>query len=318
MASTQSNIVVTVVIVSYNTCELTLRCLEAVCPQIESVGGEIIVVDNASGDDSVQKIRDRFPNVQVVESAENLGFGPANNVGFAHARGSHLLLLNSDAFVQPGAVAALVAYLRSHPTVGVVGPRLLNADGSTQRSCFRYPTPGLAWLENLGISRLFPPRSRWGDYRRWAHDQQGPVEWAVGACLLVRREAYEQVGGFDPRFFMYAEETDWQKRIVEAGWEIHFSPSAEVVHLGGASGASDRPRINGYFFDSLDRYMLKHHGRAGLVLLRLAMSVGSAVRAAGWALVSSAPSLRERAMAKLRLHTWLVRRQLFHWTRIAP
>ena len=111
-----------------------------------------------------------------------------------------------------------------------------------QLSCFRFPTPRQAWVENLWVSALFPEHPVLGDYRRWAHDSERQVDWIVGACMLVRREVVEQVGGFDEAFFLYAEETDWQRRMRDGGWEIAFTPAAEVTHLGGASGASEQAR----------------------------------------------------------------------------
>ena len=123
-----------------------------------------------------------------------------------------------------------------------------------------------------------------GNYRRWAHDSERLVDWIGGACMLVRREVVEQVGGFDERFFLYAEETDWQRRMRDGGWEIAFTPAVEVTHLGGASGASTKAQTNRHFFDSLDRYERKHHGLAGLLSLRCAMIAGCGMRAVLWSL----------------------------------
>jgi len=297
---------------------MTCQCLEHLQQDLHDMSAEVIVVDNASRDGSVEAIRMAFPDVQVFASERNLGFGAANNLAMRQARGRYFLLLNSDAFVQPGTMRTLIEELKNRPEVGVAGPKLLNKDGSTQRSCFRYPTPGRAWLENLGVARWFKPRSPLGDYRRWAHDETCEVDWAVGACLLLRRAVFEQVGGFDERFFLYAEETDWQKRIREAGWSIRFTPRAEVTHLGGASGASDRVRINEHFFAGLDRYQRKHHGVIGLVVFRLAMVVGSVLRLPGWAAVYLLQRARRvQAGGKVRLHGWLIRRQMFHWPRQA-
>ena len=309
---------VSVVIVSYNTAALTVRCLTHLHEDLAGRPAEVFVVDNGSTDGSVAAVRAGFPGVGVIESGRNAGFGAANNSAMARARGEFLLLLNSDAFVEPGCVAALVDCLRRRPAAGVVGPRLLNADGSLQRSCFRFVSPGRAWLENLWLSRLGGPASRIGDYSRWPHDVEADVDWVVGACMLVRRAAYEQVGGFDERFFMYAEETDWQRRIRSAGWGVAFCPAARVTHLGGASGEADRPARDGRFFESLDRYVAKHHGRAGVVGVRVAMVVGCSLRAALWGAVwCGGGRRRARAWGKVRLNAWLVGRQLFHWRPLA-
>jgi GT2 family glycosyltransferase len=300
-----------VIIVSYNTREMTLDCLRALHDELGDRSAEVWLVDNASSDGSAAAIRAAFPQVLLIENERNAGFGAANNQAMRQARGKFFLLLNSDAFPKPGAVAALIDYLREHPRTAVVGPRLLNADGSLQRSCYRFPTPLHVWSHNLWVAAVLPQHPVLGDYRRWAHDTERSVDWVIGACLLVRREAYEQVGGFDEAFFMYAEETDWQRRLRASGWEIAFTPEAEVTHLGGASGASEKERVREYFFGSLDHYTRKHHGLPGLVSLRLAMTIGCSMRALLWGLVlAGAPGRRAAAQKRVRTNSWLVLRQM--------
>lgn len=305
---------VSIIVVSYNTREMTLRCLRTLFANLGTLSVETCAVDNGSQDGSAAAIELHFPQVHLVRNEGNAGFGAANNCAMSLSRGRYLLLLNSDAFVGPGAIGELVDFLEKHPKVAVAGPRLLNADGSVQVSCFPFPTPLRAWVENLWLPRLLPHTSRLGDYRTWAHDQERVVDWVVGACMLVRREAYEQVGGFDERFFMYSEEADWQRRMRDSGWQIAFTPAAAVQHLGGASGANEPARVNRHFFQSLDRYELKHHGWAGLLLFRVAMAVGSTLRALLWTAVwISMPARRSIARSKVKLHTWLVARQLTRW-----
>lgn len=305
---------ISAIVVSYNTRELTLECLRALDADLSGIDSEIILVDNASEDGSVDAIRAAFPQVRMIVNATNAGFGAANNQAINDARGEFFFLLNSDAFPKRGAIRSLLNYLIAHPEVGVVGPRLLNADGSLQVSCHRFPSPGRAWIENTWLSAALPMDPRFGDYRKWPHDTERRVEWIVGACMLVRRKAVEEVGGFDPLFFMYAEETDWQRRLCDYGWEIGFTPTAEVTHLGGASGAPERARINRHFFDSLDRYELKHHGIAGLISLRCAMTIGCGLRALLWAITwLIRPNQRSLAASKTRLHAWLFVRQAMHW-----
>ncbi|MGI4790071.1 MAG: glycosyltransferase family 2 protein [Janthinobacterium lividum] len=305
---------VSVIIISYNTCRMTLDCLAALFADLKSIDADVWVVDNASKDGSADAVRAAFPQVHLIENPNNAGFGAANNLALKSAAGEYLLLLNSDAFVQPGAVAALVAYLKSHPEAGIVGPRLLNSDGSRQLSCYRFPSPKRAWLENLGLTGLLARHPVLGDYQSWAHDTEKSVEWVIGACLLVRREAYIQAGSFDEVFFMYQEETDWQRRVRDCGWDIALTPAAIVTHLGGASGASQQEKINAHFFDSLDYYIRKHHGLAGLISLRLAMIIGSAVRVLAWSGVAAMmPRRRTMAQSKKRLQAWLCARQATQW-----
>jgi GT2 family glycosyltransferase len=308
---------VSIVIVSYNTREMTLECLRVLYADLRASHldstSEVWVVDNASRDGSVAAIRAAFPLVNVMASDRNIGFGAANNRALEQASGEFLLLLNSDAFPEPGAIGALARYLREHREVGVVGPRLLNRDGSLQESCFRFPSPTQKWVENLWISAVLKNHPVLGDYRRWAHDAERQVDFVSGACMMVRREVYDQVGGFDERFFMYSEETDWQRRIRDNGWQVAFTPSAQVTHYGGSSGATVKAQINNYFFDSMDFYTWKHHGLRGLVSLRLAMTIGCFLRTIGWTLAMMLPHRRDVALSKARLYSWLFVREMTHW-----
>jgi N-acetylglucosaminyl-diphospho-decaprenol L-rhamnosyltransferase len=303
--------ILSVIIVSYNTREMTLECLQTLGAQLPaSLRAEIFVVDNGSADGSAAAVRAGFPAVIVIENPANTGFGAANNLALRRAAGRYLLLLNSDAFPKPGAISALIDFLERNPGVGVAGPRLLYPDGSMQQSCYRFTTPASAWLENLWLTKLLSWRPAFEDYYSWDHASQRDVDFVIGACLLLRREVYEQTGGFDERFFMYQEEADWQKRIRAAGWRIVFTPGAEVVHIAGASSKDQPVRINRHLFDSLDKYMIKHHGIVGLALLRGAMIAGCSLRALAWGALALIPSRREKAAPRARLHAWLVGRQL--------
>ena len=300
-----------IIIISFNTRETTLKCLRSVFDNLDGVIVEVIVVDNASTDGSADAITREFPQVVLMRNAENAGFGAANNLAMQQAKGDDFLLLNSDAFLTPGALPAMLQALHEKPDIGLVGPRLLNADGTLQRSCYRFPSPGVAWREALWISAVAPPTSIFGDYRRWGHDQPFYPEWVIGACMMLRRSVYEKVGGFDAGFFMYAEETDWQKRMRAEGWKIVFTPAAQVNHLGGASGADDKPKINKYFFESGDYYYRKHHGVAGMLSARAAVTVGGLLRLPLWGLMWLAlPKRRAKLAAKIRLRAWLIRRKI--------
>ena len=293
-ASSGTPIAVSAIIISYDTREMTLDCLRSMQDTASGIATEIIVVDNASSDGSPAAIRAAFPEVTLIEKSNNTGFGAANNEAMRIATGRYLFLLNSDAFPEPTALSTLLAFAEDNPRAGVVGPRLLNADGSLQLSCHPFPTPLFAWQENLWLAR---------GHRGWAHDSVREVDFVVGACMLVRRDAYEQAGGFDENFFMYSEEADWQKRIQDAGWKVLFTPDARVTHLGGASGAKEAARVNRHFFESLDYYERKHHGLAGLIAFRLAMAVGCGLRTILWTAASLLPGRRAVALAKARKHS---------------
>ncbi len=290
-----------VLIVSYNTRAMTLDCLYKLYASLEGLTAEVIVVDNASQDGSAEAVAEAFPAVRLVLGKTNAGFGAANNLAMRMATGHYFLLLNSDAFPHAGCLPTLVRYLDDHPQVGVAGPRLVNADGSLQRSCWRFPSPLRAWLDSFWITNLLNFHPALDDYRHWPHDTEREVDFVIGACLLVRREVYEQVGGFDERFFMYQEETDWQLRIKQAGWRVMFTPAGTVTHLGGASGKDEAVAINRIFFESLDRYNLKHHGGVGFASNRAAQVVGAALRVACWAALTLLPGGR-RVRARCELH----------------
>ncbi len=258
------------ILVSYNTVELTCRAIEALQDQLDIERDEIIVVDNASSDGTIDTIHEKFPDVVAITNPTNAGFGAANNLGMAVARGEYFLLINTDAFVQTGAVHTLVDKLKANPSLGVIGPKLLNRDGSLQRSCFRFPEPKQAWREAFGLHYFFK------DIERWRYDRDREVDFVSGACLMIRRSVFEQVGGFDERFFMYCEESDWQRRIRAAGWQVGFTPDCAVVHFGG--GSNKAGGIHPEFFRSIDKYQLKHGGWLGLLLFRLGMITGLLIR----------------------------------------
>ena len=319
MTTHHSAPLLSIIIVSYNTRAMTLDCLRTLTEQLsgELQNSEIWLVDNASRDGSAQAIRDEFPAVNLIANARNLGFGAANNLALEKARGKYLLLLNSDAFPLNGALQTLCRYLQEHSEVGAVGPRLLNADGSLQASCWKFPSPSRSWFESVGLAAALPNHPTFGDYYRWAHDEERAVDFVIGACLLVRREVYEQVGGFDEDFFLYAEETDWQKRMTQAGWSIVFLPAAEVTHLGGASGqnsgSDEVARVNAYFYDGWDRFARKHHGTPGWLAMRAASASGSALRWLAFGALSLVPSRFRRARAQKAKQGALLKRQLSPW-----
>ena len=243
---------VSVIVVSFNALPWLERCLESV------EGHEAIVVDHGSSDGSVELVRSHFPGVRVF-AQENRGMGAGNNLGMRIADARYFLLLNSDAWVQGDAIDALVSFADAHPDAAVVGPRLLNPDGTLQRSVRGFPTVWRLATEYLFLRKLAPRSGLLnplyaGGFR---HDEARKVEWLSGAALLVRREAADAVGLFDEAFFMFSEEADWMYRFREAGWSVWFDPGAEVVHVGGAShgGRLYVENLRGQL-----RFLAKHQG----------------------------------------------------------
>ena len=255
---------VSVVVVTWNAAGHLERCLESVR------GYETVVVDNGSTDGTVSLVRERFPGVRLIEQ-DNKGMGGGNNAGILAATGRYVLLLNSDAWVVGDAVEKLAAFADTHPRAAVVGPRLESPDGSLQRSVRGEPTLWRLATEYLFIRKLGPQTDAFNAFYGggFPYDRSLLVESLYGAALLVRREAVEEVGLFDESFFMFSEETDWLHRFRRAGWEVWFTPDAEVVHLGGASHGG---RLYVENLRGILRFMSKNRGpeeaeRARLLLL---------------------------------------------------
>jgi len=216
-------------------------------------------------------VRQHFPQVRLIANNSNLGFTHANNQGLAASQGRYVLLLNPDTEVVGDAVATLLAFLEAHPDVGVVGPQLRFPDGSIQPSRRRFPTLATAFVESTVLQPLFAGSSLLRRY--YVADQPDDVtqdvDWLVGACLLVRREAIEQAGPLDEGFFMYAEELDWCRRLKQAGWRIVYLPEAQVIHYEGKSSEQNLAARDVRFNSSKVRYFRKHHGAWPAEILRL-------------------------------------------------
>lgn len=222
-----------IIIVNWNVCELLRRCLSSIEANQANLFLEVIVLDNASSDDSVFMVKREFPWVQLIASQENLGFTGGNNLGAKEAKGRYLLILNPDTEVVGEALEHMVVYLDSHPAVGVVGPQLLYPDGSVQSSRRRFPRLATAFFDKTPFSLRWFPNNRFErEYYMVGSpdDEIQSVDWLVGAALMIRRETWHAVGPFDNQFFMYSEELDWCHRCRDAGWEIHYLPQAQIIH----------------------------------------------------------------------------------------
>jgi GT2 family glycosyltransferase len=238
----QSSPHVSVVLVSFNTRELTLEAIESVFGSIldPQFRVEVIVVDNDSQDGSADAIESRFPAVRVIRSDENLGFGRGNNLGVHYATGQAILLLNTDTIVRPGAVECLYGELFSAPDRGVVGPFLENPDGSYQCSMLSFPTVWRTFCTYFWLDRVFPSIPLFADASMVHADPHAELDVDVinGAALMIRADVFRQVGGFDPEYFMYFEESDLCKRVAGAGYRSRYIPRARVLHFISQSSRS--------------------------------------------------------------------------------
>jgi GT2 family glycosyltransferase len=255
------------------------------------------VVDNASSDGSVEMVHSEFPGVQLIENAENAGFARANNQAIPRCRGRYIMLLNSDTVVLAGAVDGLVDFMESRPAAAAVGPRLVDAEGTPQVMAAGYlPTLATVFSYWFFLSRLWPRVFR-GMSLSPALPGSDPirVEWLTGACLLVRREVFEKIGGLAEGYFMYVEDIDFGARMKRAGYELYWAPMVQVIHLVGASSRDLPIEASTRWVTNLHRFFARDHSRAGVIafdvihglglairtVIYIAMSIGP--RGAGWA-----------------------------------
>ncbi len=260
-----------VIIVSWNVRGLLARCLESIAAPNE-LDVEVIVVDSASTDSSAAMVAERFPSVRLIALVHNAGFSICNNIGLRESRGRHIMLLNPDTEVIGDALVQMVRYLDAHADVGAVGPHTLNSDGTTQSTRRRFPTLATALFESTWL-QPYAPRGLLDRYYVVGppDDATLDVDWVQGSALMVRREAYAQVGGLDEGYVMYSEEMDWCRRIKGAGWRVVYLGSARIVHHGGKSSEQVTARRHIHFQTSKVRYFRKHHGRAAAEALRAAL-----------------------------------------------
>lgn len=266
------NPTLSIIIVSWNVADLLRACLQSIDANRDDLVLEVIVVDSASADNSVAMVSAEFPWVTLLAQSENVGFPRGNNIGMAAATGDAILLLNPDTEIISDALIAMLTYLNANQDVGIVGPQLLNPDGSHQSSRRRFPTVATGLFESTWLQPV-APRSMMMRYfaADMADDAINDVDWVTGACMLTRREVVEQVGGMDAAYFMYSEELDWCKRIKGAGWRVVYLPTAAVVHHVGKSSEQAVTARHINFNRAKLRYFRKHHGYWAYSFLRVAI-----------------------------------------------
>jgi GT2 family glycosyltransferase len=281
-----SDPVLSILIVNYNAATVLGDCLASLPAGAGRLSHEIIVVDNASTDDSVALIRARFPAVQLLANAKNVGFAAANNQAADAARGEYLLLLNPDTLVRPGALETLVAYAEAHPTLGTLGPRLLNADGTPQRSCWRgFPGLRMALSDALYLWKLPGlPLARATEYQPSELTQPRLVDHLLGAALLIPHNLWQQLGGLDASFFLFLEETDWCYRAEQHDRPSLFLPTAVIVHLGQHSMDQNPARNLPQFYRSYCQFYRKHRAptRPRRAALKSIIALAAVIRLALW------------------------------------
>ena len=247
-----------IIIVNWNTKEYLLPCLKSIFKKGGVTGWEIIVTDNSPTDGGGDEIRKTFPSVQVIQNDRNVGFSRAVNQGLRKASGRYVLLLNPDTQVKNGAIQQLVSFMDDCPNAGVAGAQLLNGDGSKQNSTANIPSLATELLNKSLLRRLFPKRFA-GKERNYSEPVEG--DSVIGACMMVRRVALEQIGLLDEDYFLFLEETDWCYRMKRAGWKVYHVPQAEVFHFQGKSAGTARKRARVEFYRSRYHFFKKNRGR---------------------------------------------------------
>lgn len=250
-----------IILVNWNTRDLTRDALLSVFKETRGIVFEVIVVDNNSADDSAAMIKKEFPQAVLIENKDNLGFGRANNQALKVAKGDYLMFLNTDVVVLNGALNKLANYLDQHPETMMVGPRLLNKDLTFQQACRRnLPNPANSFFHLFGLTKIFKNSRLVNEYKQSTIDPEitGATEALSGAAMMFRRQVYEEIGGFDEIFFMYGEDLDFCRRVLDKGWKTVYVSEAKIIHFGGQSSGKRKVKSLINFYESMWIYYKKH------------------------------------------------------------
>jgi hypothetical protein len=294
---------VSIVIVAWNVKELLHSCLSSVFDQTKGIAFEVVYVDNASVDGSVDMVAAEFPAVRILRNEKNEGFIRASNQGIEASDGRYVLLLNSDTVILDNAIAKMVEFADAHPEAGVVGCKVFHPDGSLQRSCFMYPSILSMFLSVVYLYKLFP-RSRFFGREMmtwWDFDDVRQVQAVCGCCSLVRREAIRQVGLMDEIYFFYGDEADWCYRFEKSGWKNMFMPYAKIIHYGGATTKRMPDTFRLQLCGSHLIFMRLHRSKPAFACARLLMALFLFVRVPYWYL--NALFNKEKRQASIKTGT---------------
>jgi len=272
---------ISIIVVNFNAEKLLKECLESLYRETRDTSFDVWVVDNNSRDESVRMVRENFPQVKLIENNDNLGFSKANNQAIAKSASDYILLLNPDTVVRDRAIDKMVAFMDTHPDVGISGCRVLNKDGSLQPACRRsVPTPKVAFYHLSGLSKLFPNSMIMAKYNLTYldPDQSHEVDAVSGAFLLIRRAVVDQIGLLDEVFFIYGEDVDWCVRAKNAGWKVMYHSEAEILHYKGGCSANSR-RTAYEFYRAMYLFHRKHFAKNHSPVTNLLICTGIVIRA---------------------------------------
>ena len=256
----------TTIIINYNTANLLDKCIKLLRNASLKISMNIIIVDNASSDNSVDLLQRDFTDCKLIRNDVNVGFGRANNQCIPFIEGKYVLLLNTDAFVPEDTINKTIQFMDNNQSCGILGVKLLGRDGTLQPSCRFFPTPLNIFLQRTGLKRFFK-NTQLVDDMSWDHNSAKQCDWVPGCYYLIRQEVVKNIGLFDPRYFLYYEEVDHCFAVKKAGWEVHFFPDTSVVHIGGESAKSEGDltssgrQLEALQIESELLYFRKNHGR---------------------------------------------------------
>lgn len=293
-----------VCIVSYNCRDLLAECLRSIVAHHGERTVEVVVVDNASTDGTVEMLGADFPDVRTIASEKNLGFAGGTNLAVEHASADTIMLLNPDTEVRPGALDHLADFIDSRPEVGVCGPAVHRPDGRLQRTCFAFPRLWMTLVAQLGLHRAFPRSRVFGAYEMtwWDHDEPRAVDWISGVCMVTTRTVWDRVGPLDEGYFMYAEDLDWCYRLAQHGYDRWYLPGAEIVHHEAGSWAdAPRERILASHRANF-RFFGKNYGHLAEVAQRLLVMTGGMIRGSFWNIMGPVLGEQKEIVSSYDIH----------------
>ena len=297
-----------VVIICWNDLRVIRDCLRSIYDGTHATDFEVIISDNGSVDDSIEFVRNHYPQVRIVENQQNLGFARGNNAGIRASRGEYVLILNPDTILHSCALDRLVEFADRHPEAGAFGCRVLNPDGTYQISARLFPTVWRYWVAALGLARV-SSLFTYEEYRHWLGDTERPIDWQSGCCVMFRGNLLKSLGGFDEQFFYHCEEVDLCLRVRKAGHAILFTPQAVITHLGGQSVSRFPIRFEIEKHRSRYRYFYKHFGAKAARRFRRLSIARIRVRQFGYGLLNL---LKPQEVVERRLEMY---REVLRWNK---
>lgn len=294
---------VSIVIVSWNTREILRDCLRSIDEQAKDISYEVIVIDNASSDGSAQMVKQKFPQVTLIENADNRGFAAANNQGLQIAHGKYILLLNPDTVILEQAIDKTFKFAEENPDAAVIGIRNDDKDGQMTPNCFMFASVQNLIISLIGLHKLFPKNRFFGRERLtwWNYQSVKEVDVVAGCFMLVRHEAINQIGGLDERYFMYGEEMDWCWRFKKAGLKILYYPDARIIHYGGLSASQNPQEMRRELQRSFLLFIERRQGKPARIIARILFILSGVIRLFFWGAVSLTGIKKYQTVSRLKV-----------------